>query len=499
MQVLEVLFDRGGDEWTVKLQPEGATSSAATPWRVDDPSDPEALFWSIFDYDSHRSLYDGGPLRLRVRPSRLAPTPGKIPDASWSELLHPTREQHVYDREWTLAEVTRPPVDVTWNGHVVVHGSPELVKMLRRAGVADVSAHDTVQPPAKSLFVVCGPVTDVTALQSQTARCALVVWCDEAPASRGKAIEVVRVGAPCARDATAQWLTKLFTALRDGNDPECAVRLAAIATVEGSYGDWWLRGVAHSWTVEIDLEAEKKHPHWRRAIDRTLQESALEKQVAKLCNRDVDRRLLVAFVPGDEGSGLEWFRLRDLAKDARAEHAVDELLLDVPWKSDSPGETFDELLRAHRVEDVDALSDRLASRAKPGRTLLLHVRHRVVAWAPHDEYTHLDAGGLHYYLARLCELSDRLKKRAVRVFVFIPCIGEAPPLQQGFGANSPWFPLRLGKIGRHVDRNDLKTWIITEELDIDGEDLERFLNAVDGLPYDDLIARLEARYAGKLR
>lgn len=500
MKVLEVLFDRGGDGWTVKLQPEGTTAGGSTAWSVDDPRDAEALFWSVFDYDGHRTLYEGGPWRLRVRPGQLTKNPGVIPDAAWSELLHPTRQQHVFDLEWTLAEVTRPPVDVAWSGRVVVQGASDLVRLLRLAGVAEVSAHDTLEPPAKSLFVVCGPVADVVALQAQTAKCALVVWCDHAPTTRGKAIEIVRVGAASAREATALWLTKLVTALRGGSDPEWAVRSAAVATVEGSYGDWWLRGVARAWTVETHRDdQEKKPPRWRSEIDRTLQEAPLKKQVAKLCDKAIERRLLVAFVPGAEGSGLEWFRQRDLAKDARNEHTVDELLLDVPWKSDSPAETFDELLRANRVDDVDALADRLASRAKPGRTLLLQVRHRVVAWAPHVEYTHLDADGLHNYLADLCALSDRLKKRAVRVFVFIPCIGEPPTLQENFGRNSPWFPLRLGKIARHVDRADLKTWIITEELDVDGEDLDRFLDEVKELPYDDLIARLEARYAGKLR
>jgi hypothetical protein len=494
---LEARFRRDGTDWHVELAPE---TERVRKRRFREPRRVEALFMAMFDEDQDADLFEY-PWRLRLRPKELEGD-AELPcsASSWVHLRHPEDDCHLLDRGWTVTELTVRPMHVECSGTIAVIGGDELFRaLLRLLGPRVVrGAHDDL--PGRALVVVQGATApgDVQRIQesAQRAECALVIWGDPIPVPRSSLVEVLTLQP--TKERLASWLVRFLSRLLTGIDPERAFAFAGLGGPREDRAGRWLRGAVSSWRVDPPESAVALDPRWFVRLDRSRQESEVNRLTHTLVLPNNKRRIQVIISAGPAGSGLELFCHRPpLISPEMPRIPVAEW--DLTW-TEAPALQAQRLLQRLKARRGADLPERLLAEAARfyeqqvgvrGTRVLFWGRHETACLEASDGLRHVTLDDLRSYLDELCTLSVHLARWDMRVLLHLPFQGATDRDLESLQRNEAHFKVNvLPTLPAGIPADELRSWLDDAGLHHDQQSLDEMMN----LSYDNLIQWLVQRY-----
>lgn len=135
-----------------------------------------------------------------------------------------------------------------------------------------------------------------------------MVWADPQEIPRSHLSEVLVTKE--TKEPLGSWLVRFLSRLLSGIDPERSFAYAGLGGPPEDRVARWLRGAFSAWHVDPPDNAVALDSRWFVRLDRSRQESELNRLVHHLLLPNTKRRVQVIVTMGPEGSGLELFSHR---------------------------------------------------------------------------------------------------------------------------------------------------------------------------------------------
>lgn len=494
---LEARFHFSIDGWRVQLAPESGPIRGERSFRI--PKRLEDTFAAIFDEDQDSDLVKRA-WRLRLRPKDLDPEGELPPLPSWAHLYHPEDDSHLLDRGWTVTQLTVRPRRAECSGTIAVVGAEPLLHSLGKLLGPRVVRGSVDQIPPRSILVLQGAfeLSETRTLQDRAlhAECPLLIWCDTVEVPRSALSEVLTLKG--AREPLTSWLVRFLGRLVSGIDPERAFSYAGLGGPPEDRTARWLRGGFSSWRVDAPDKGVALDARWFVRLDRSKQESDVNRLVHHLLLPRTRRRIQVIVTTGPEGSGLELFCHRPplISPELPATPVVE---WDLTW-TENPAHQEQRLLQRLRARRAADLPERLlfeATRVHEQRTgtkgnrVLFWGRHETVSLDPAPHLRQVTVEDLEYYLAALLELSAQLARWDVRILLHLPFQGSSDMPLRALQRDEETLKINvLAPLPPGVPVDELRSWLSDAGLPHD----EGTLADMMSLSYDHLIQWLVDRY-----